>query len=93
MNGDTSDEEPEAADKLTLLEHIVERQINPQRAAAKLREQGAEVVVGFVNTNPDAEGFPVECYGCGRSARLPYDPGAKRGLCPDCIGRGDGLAT
>lgn len=70
-----------------LARHIVERQIEPQIAARKLHEQGIDVGVEFVSTHPDAEGFTVTCHGCGRTAKLPFDPGTKVGLCPDCIPR------
>jgi hypothetical protein len=67
-----------------LAQHVVENQIMPQLAAEEMREQGLDVEIGFVNTNPNAQGFTVTCYGCQKTAKLPFDPGTKVGLCPAC---------
>lgn len=67
-----------------LAQHMIDRQIRPQERAAELRTQGMDVTTAFVNTSPEAEGFVVKCYGCQREARLPFDPGSKVLLCPQC---------
>lgn len=68
-----------------LIKHMIEKQVVPQLKAEELRAEGHKVEVAFVSTAPDAVGFDVECAGCGRKARLPFDPGPKVGLCPNCI--------
>jgi CxxC-x17-CxxC domain-containing protein len=67
----------------------VTRQIEPQLQAQALREQGVDIDVAFVNTNPEREGFEVSCGGCGRKAKLPFEPPpGKVALCPDCMRAG-----
>lgn len=68
-------------------QELIEKQVKPQRAAAALRKEGLDVDVAFVNTAPDAKGFVVKCSECGRTARMPTDPGTKVGVCPSCVRR------
>lgn len=70
-----------------LAKHMVERQIEPQLAIDAMRKQGHEVEGVFVNTDPDAEGFTVTCLDCKRTAKMPFDPGVKVAVCPDCAKR------
>jgi hypothetical protein len=48
-----------------------------------------DIDVGFINTEPDAEGYEVICRGCGQAAKLPYPlPERKVALYPDCMRAG-----
>lgn len=67
-----------------LVQRMMERQIEPQVRADALRDEGMDVSVAMVNTDPGADGFLVQCVGCGREARLPFDPGSKVVMCPQC---------
>ena len=65
-----------------LAKHMIEKQLLPQLRARDLPGIEAE----FVNTAPDAEGYPVTCDRCGRTAKLPFPvPEGKIALCPDCL--------
>jgi hypothetical protein len=68
-----------------VIQHVLENQIEPQRIADELREEGHDVEVGWVNTGKRAKGFTVSCHGCGRTAKSLIDPGTRKGLCPDCV--------
>ncbi len=98
MNGeegtgaDNSQDATETTDgPLSLVDRIIANQVAPQLFAERLRQEGVEAVAGLVDTRPDAQGWTLTCFGCGRTAKLPYDPGTSKGLCPQCIARGDGL--
>lgn len=65
-----------------LAQHVVDKQVRPQLDARKL---GADVA--FVNTSPTANGYKVRCIRCGRQSTLPFDPGNKVVMCPDCARR------
>lgn len=69
-----------------LARHLVKNQLEPQFLADDLRRQGHDVDVSLVNVSPNAEdGFEVSCVGCGRTARMPFEPPAgKVVLCPRC---------
>lgn len=66
------------------VEHVIEDLLASHARADALREKGVELDVVLVNTDPDAEGYRVECTGCGRTATLPFDPGHSFALCPRC---------
>jgi hypothetical protein len=68
-----------------LTQHVLEKQVEPQLAAQRARALGIPVDIGFVNTAEDATGWTVTCEGCGRTAKLAFDPGTKVGLCPACV--------
>ena len=67
---------------------MIDNQIDPQRRAQALRDQGVNVDVAFVSVKPDAEGYPVTCAECGRTATLPSPmPAGKVAVCPPCMRR------
>ena len=69
----------------SLAEHLVDRQVEPQRLAHALREQGRDVDVALVNVSASTSGFQVTCVGCGTTGRLPFElPAGKVLMCPDC---------
>lgn len=41
-----------------------------------------------VNVHPEADGYTVACSGCGRTGKMPDDPGDVAALCPDCLAKG-----
>lgn len=67
--------------------HVYDKQIVPQMQAAAFRARGIDVGTAFVSTAADAEGFEVECSGCGRKAKVPVDPKGQPMTCPDCVRR------
>lgn len=72
----------------SLVEHMLHNQVEPHLRADKLRAAGVNIDVQMVSTDPDADGFEVTCGGCGRTARMPFEPPAGRvALCPRCIPR------
>jgi CxxC-x17-CxxC domain-containing protein len=69
-----------------LAEHVYDRQIVPQDAAAEARAAGLDIDTTFVNVDPQAQGHTVTCVGCGRTAVMPFaPPPGKVVICPDCI--------
>lgn len=68
-----------------LAEHVYDRQIEPHLFADRMRALGHDGEVATVSLAGDAKGHKVTCAGCGRTARLSFQPpdGAKP-LCPDC---------
>jgi hypothetical protein len=69
----------------SVVEHMLENQIKPQLIAKDLASRGFAVDVQMANTAPDAQGFEVTCSGCGRTARVPVDPGRAVAMCPSCM--------
>jgi CxxC-x17-CxxC domain-containing protein len=68
-----------------LAEHMHDNQVEPQLRAAELRTRGLDVTTAMVDTTPGAQGFEVACAGCGRTARLPFEPPpGKAVVCPRC---------
>ena len=68
-----------------LLEHMIENHLLPQLRAEQARAAGFDVEVAVVNTRPDAQGFPVACSRCGRTATLPFQiHEGSSVLCPRC---------
>lgn len=67
-----------------LARHVVENQIAPQLAVQRLRAEGEDVDVGWVDTSNKSQGFTVSCTGCGRTATMLRDPGTRVALCPQC---------
>lgn len=82
-----------SSDDEDLVDHMISTQIEPQLTAARLRDAGQDVDVGFVYTGTDdRDGYEtVACEKCGRTAQMPAatlaKARAKPGLviiCPAC---------
>ena len=87
------DQDDDADKALLLSVHMLTNQIEPQVAAAQMREMGVDVAAAFVYVGDDLqEGFTeVTCIGCGRTAQLPASavkPG-QVAKCPDCMTKGE----
>lgn len=69
-----------------LVEHMVNQQIDPQLRAERLRQEGLNVEVAMVNTDPDAGGMEVECVRCHRKAHMPFTSLEFMAvMCPTCV--------
>ena len=70
----------------SLIQHMIENQLDPQLRVAALREKGLDVRVTGVTTNPDVKGgFELECVRCHRKAHTPVEPPAgMKAMCPTC---------
>lgn len=69
---------------------VIENQLLPQLIAAHLRGEGEDIKIAAIDTTITEGGYPIECSGCGRTARVPHEvPEGVTVLCPQCQPRPD----
>ena len=75
----------EPSDDESLIQHMIDNQLEPQLRVAALRERGLDVRTAGVSTSPTAKGFELECVRCHRKAHTAVEPPAgMRAMCPAC---------